>query len=211
MMKRIIVSFITVALITGASFTMLPNVSSGAASITATNKAADNSGTWNPIVPGQNVKALVRQAEASFLAAHPGVSISTGQKVGSISNNASVSIGVFTALLSLNHGDVGSIITKAFLAGLAAEFAYLCGFLPGFITTGVCIFAVAASASYINQLLVNAYNQVTWVADFACGWNWYCSTPGAQPTVFGWIMPVHITGLNILFTWGGIPIGFQYN
>jgi hypothetical protein len=131
-----------------------------------------------------------------------------------------------TVLLVLHHSDVTNLLYTGLSLGAAAFEIYLCGFLPGWITTGVCIFAVAALWGSIVSDLWSAEHQVTWEQAWWClnvPSNGYCpadsSGSGLLPFFWDaggllggtWIQPVYVSGLNILFTWVGIPIGFQVN
>lgn len=116
-----------------------------------------------------------------------------------------------TVLVLLNHNDTGSVITKGLFDGLGAEELYLCGLLGDSIIAGaVCVALVVAQIGLINYYLLKAWNNVTYAADFNCSFTtWYC--PGGIHTFWGWVIAQRDSGLNILMSWIGNPMGYEVN
>lgn len=206
-MKRLIL-----ALIGALTLTLLPVVQAGAATVTA---PAPASSTYQPFMPGTNVNTLVQQADQSFAAAHPD---------GAVHSHATIQIGWGTVLLTLNHWDVQSLNWNAFFAGIGASAAVVCALLPGWVSTIGCIFALAFFAAQFLGTMQAAVNRWSWYVPIGqCGtwggyavWGEQCNLPGAHavPDFFGrlyWIAEHQVSGMNILFTWLGNPIGWQIN
>jgi hypothetical protein len=126
----------------------------------------------------------------------------------------------FTLLVTFNHQDLKDLAFVGFAGGVFAEATYACGALPGWIATGACVYVVAAGAAEFAQMVVNILNYTQYLDYIWCApGQWLCSAmtiPGARwdPFYLGggiWQYPVQDSGLNILFTWIGIPIAVEQN
>lgn len=178
--------------------------------------------TWNQDDPykGTSAHELAIEAKKAFVA-QEGKESKPGNQ-----SNASVHIYWFTDLLVLSHADLHSVLLNAWVQGYVSAMTLVCATIGGLLggpigalfVGAVCAFILSIVSASILSGMAAAYNAETWYTPFSCGHAgvWYpgsaCWYPNARVNSLGyWIATEQVTGFNVLFTWGGVPIAWQAN
>ncbi len=231
-MKRLISICLMVVVVTlgavaiphqaGATTTPTDAQALSGASVTTNVIPAQGDTSWTQAQPGfkNNPHKLAIEAEKA-LAALEAQQASTGGT--GPHTNVSVSVGLFTYLLTLSHADLKSILLTAWVHGYVGAMTALCATLGGVLGGPLgalflgasCAVALEVEAASIVAAMGAAYNTPTWLVAWWCGaaghFNW-TACPGGTLNAFGyWIYPTYVTGFNILFNWTGIVIAWQPN
>jgi hypothetical protein len=203
MRRRLIVALVLVAIASVVACTM---PAPAQAETLTTSQSTTVPAGFTPIAPARLAAKAAKaaaKAEADAAAATP----TTGAH-----SDISLQVGWGTATLSLSHSDIGWIISQEWLkASVTGGLDVLCTYLeyPPIIIG--CVAAVAILGSLVNQYLLDAWENVTYEAAWACDAAGAWSCPGAILSFWGWLYPIEDTGLNIEFLWTGNPVGWAYN
>lgn len=189
------------AAVTGPGYCTVPQTPGGYTSTGTYYKTA---------LPGDTVTQLAKKAYNH--AVNAGLSLcSSGVQPRAILQGTG---NPFEYVIVLSHDDVIGSIWKWAGGGTLALAGWACDQLlplPWWVSGPVCAAAFYfLGAEYVDYLAAAA-TQVTWLADYNADFGLGSPQPGAVDTVFGWIYPVHESGLNILLAFPGVPIGLQVN
>lgn len=216
-MKKLIIAWVAVAVM-AVGLTLAQPTKAGAAvagpgycSVSQTPGGFTSTGAYGKTAaPGDSVTQLAKKAYSHAVKAGLPLCSSGVQPHAILQGTGNP----FEYVIVLSHDDVIGSIWEWAGGGALALAGWACGQLlplPWWVSGPVCTAAFYFLGTEFVDYLAAAANQVTWLADYNADFGLGSPQPGAVDTVFGWIYPVHESGLNILLAFPGVPIGLQVN